>query len=318
MRSTLKYGMVIFATISAMFSVSAMAQEYPSQPIKIIVPAGAGGGTDVLVRTIQPYLEEELGAEIVVINVPGSGSVAGSRRVKDAEPDGYTILVNHTTLLTAMATEKADFGLEDFIVSAIAIEVPLVVVVPDESPVDNLADLWTLAKTPDRPLIAGVNLGAVNHFSLLMVEDAFDDVAFRYVQTGGGAKTSAALLGNRIDVGVLAGSEAKSLFESGDIKIIAALTESRIPYLPDVATAVEQDVNAVLGAKYSWFMPAGTADDRVEVFSKGLRDVLENTPELRSTFEERGFILTLMSGPDATVQNSALMSRLNDIAATLQ
>ncbi|WP_306127190.1 tripartite tricarboxylate transporter substrate-binding protein, partial [Roseitalea sp. MMSF_3516] len=148
---------------------AALAQDYPSEPIEIVVPAAAGGGTDVLVRTLEPHLEEALGTSVVVINVPGSGSVGGSRRVVEAEPDGYTALANHVTLLSAMALGKADFTIDDYDIAALSVEIPLVVVVPASSDVETLDQLMDKVRG-DEPVIAGVNLGAVNHFSMLMLQ----------------------------------------------------------------------------------------------------------------------------------------------------
>ena len=303
--------------LAAAISVGpAAAQEYPSEPISIVVPAGAGGGTDVLVRTLQPKLEERLGNSIVVVNVPGSGSVGGSRRVYEAEPDGYTVLANHVTLLTAMALDKADFRHTDFELAATAVEIPLVVVVPASSPVNSLDELMEAARGSD-PVIAGVNLGAVNHFSMLMIEAQGDGAAFRYVQTGGGAATTAALLGEQIAVGVLAGSEALPITESGEVRVIAALGGDRIPYFPDVPTATEQGYPMNMGVEYMWLMPAGTPADRVAVFQDVLGDVMADE-EIISTLTERGMIPSFQAGAEATPEVAELYSVIEGVAATLE
>lgn len=303
--------------LAAAISVGpAAAQEYPSEPISIVVPAGAGGGTDVLVRTLQPKLEERLGNSIVVVNVPGSGSVGGSRRVYEAEPDGYTVLANHVTLLTAMALNKADFRHTDFELAATAVEIPLVVVVPASSPVNSLDELMEAARGSD-PVIAGVNLGAVNHFSMLMIEAQGDGAAFRYVQTGGGAATTAALLGEQIAVGVLAGSEALPITESGEVRVIAALGGDRIPYFPDVPTATEQGYPMNMGVEYMWLMPAGTPADRVAVFQDALGDVMADE-EIISTLTERGMIPSFQPGAEATPEVAELYSVIEGVAATLE
>jgi putative tricarboxylic transport membrane protein len=294
----------------------ATAQDYPSEPIRIIVPAGAGGGTDVLVRTLQPYLEDSLGGSIVVVNVPGSGSVGGSRRVYEADPDGYTVLANHVTLLTAMALNKADFRHTDFELAATAVEIPLVVVVPSSSPYTTLDELIEAAKGDD-PVIAGVNLGAVNHFSMLMIEAQGDGAKFRYVQTGGGAATTAALLGEQIDVGVLAGSEALPITESGEVRVIAALGGDRIPYFPDVPTATEQGYPMNMGVEYMWLMPGGTPADRVAAFQDALGEAMAN-PELTATLEERGMIPSFQPGAEAAPEVADLYTVIEGVAATLQ
>lgn len=294
-----------------------LAQDYPSEPIRVIVPAGAGGGTDVLVRTLQPYLEEELGGTIVVVNVPGSGSVGGSRRAYEADPDGYTVLANHVTLLTAMALGKADFQITDFEMAALSVEIPLVSVVPSSSEVTNLDELMESTKGSE-PVIAGVNLGAVNHFSMLMLQAAAsNDPEFRYVQTGGGAATTAALLGEHINVGVLAGSEALPITESGEVRVIAALGGDRISYFPDVPTAIEQGYDVNMGVEYIWLMPGGTPQDRVDAFGAALQTVMGN-PEVVATLEERGMIPSFQTGAEAADEITALNATLQSVAATLE
>lgn len=300
----------------AAYGTAASAEDYPSKPIEIVVPAGAGGGTDVLVRTLQPEIEKALNGTIVVLNVPGSGSVGGSRRVVEAEPDGYTVLANHVTLLTAMALGKADFKYTDYALAATAVAIPLVVVVPASSDVENVDQLMAKAKSGGDPVIAGVNLGAVNHFSMLMLQAKGDGAKFRFVQTGGGAATTAALLGEHIAVGVLAGSEALPIVESGDVRVIAALGSERISYFPDVPTAQEQGYDVDMGVEYFWFMPAGTPEDRVEAFGAALKTALEQ-PEIAKTLSDRGMIPSFASGKDSYGKLEKLYSTIEGIAAEM-
>lgn len=309
-------GIVAGFAMAALAAQPALADDYPSEPIKVVVAAGAGGGTDVLVRTIQPYLEKEIDGTIVVVNVPGSGSVGGSRRAYEADPDGYTVLVNHVTLLTAMALGKADFKISDFEMAALSVEIPLVVVVPASSDVQNLDQLMEAARGSD-PVIAGVNLGAVNHFSMLMLQAAAKDASFRYVQTGGGAATTAALLGEHINVGVLAGSEALPITESGEVRVIAALGGERISYFPHVPTATEQGYEMNMGVEYMWLMPGGTPQDKVDAFSAALKTVMSN-PEVVKTLEKRGMIPSFQTGAEAAGEIETLNSTLENVAATLE
>lgn len=296
---------------------SAAAQDYPSKPIEIVVPASAGGGTDVLVRVLQPYLEQELGGTIVVLNVPGSGTVGGSRRVVEAEPDGHTVLANHVTLLTAMALKKADFTYTDFALAATAVDNPLVVVVPADSPLTDIKSLLERGKDTANPLIAGVNLGAVNHFALLMLQSQDADAQFRFVQTGGGAETSAALLGRHIGVGVLGSSEARPLIESGDVRVIAALGSTRVPYFPDAPTAEEQGYDISLTIEHFWFMPAGTPPERVERFGAALGAVLAK-PEVVETLNRQGLFPTYETGAASWSRLESLYSTLETIAAEME
>lgn len=296
---------------------SALAQDYPSKPIEIVVPAAAGGGTDVLVRTLEPHIEEALGGTIVVLNVPGSGSVGGSRQVVEADPDGYTVLANHVTLLTAMALGKAEFAYTDYALAATAVQIPLVVVVPADSPLQTLEELMVRSEDQADPLIAGVNLGAVNHFAMLMLQALHPDSGFRFVQTGGGAATTAALLGKHIGVGVLAGSEAKPIVESGDVRVLGVLGDERVSYFPDVPTAQEVGYDISLGVEYFWFMPAGTPQDRLDTFAAALGAALEK-PDVLELLNRQGMVPTFQTGAEGWSKLEALYKTVEAAAANVE
>lgn len=311
--------MIAAASMAFCGSLSSLAaQDYPGEPIQIVVPNAAGGSTDVLVRLLQPHIEAAIDGTLVVINVPGSGSVGGSRRVVEAAPDGYTVLVNHLTLLSAMALGTADFGPDAFTLAATSVELPLVVVVPSDSPVNTLDELMALARDSSDPVIAGVNIGAINHFSLMMVQSVAENPGeFRYVQTGGGADTTAALLGRHINVGVLSGAEARPVVDSGDVRVIAVLSDEPVPYFPGVETAKAQGYDMSLGLEYYWLMPAGTPQDRADKFAAALESALQ-VPEVREALDRQGMVPTFGNGPDTLGKLDANFDRLKALVATLK
>lgn len=292
------------------------AQAYPEKAVQITVPFGAGGGTDTFVRTIQPFVEKQLGADLVVLNVPGAGSVTGSRGVISKDPDGYSVLVNHATLLTNMAVGKADFDVSSYELAASTTSIPLVVAVPASSAANSLDELKALLSGAD-PVIAGVNIGAVNHFAMLMLEAELDAGKFRYVQTGGGAKTIAALLGEQIAVGVLSGAEAKPLLEAGEVKVIAALSGDRIPYLADVATAAEQGADVDFSIEHSWYFPKDTPADAIAAFSTALEKAIGDA-ELQAILDERGITPTYFGPEAAPARVAATLAQLKSAADLIE
>lgn len=292
------------------------AQAYPEKAVQITVPFGAGGGTDTFVRTIQPFVEKQLGADLVVLNVPGAGSVTGSRGVISKDPDGYSVLVNHATLLTNMAVGKADFDVSSYELAASTTSIPLVVAVPASSAANSLDELKALLSGAD-PVIAGVNIGAVNHFAMLMLEAELGAGKFRYVQTGGGAKTIAALLGEQIAVGVLSGAEAKPLLEAGEVKVIAALSGDRIPYLADVATAAEQGADVDFSIEHSWYFPKDTPADAIAAFSTALEKAIGDA-ELQAILDERGITPTYFGPEAAPARVAATLAQLKSAADLIE
>lgn len=303
-------------TAALALPIAGHAQAYPEKAVQITVPFGAGGGTDTFVRTIQPFVEKQLGADLVVLNVPGAGSVTGSRGVISKDPDGYSVLVNHATLLTNMAVGKADFDVSSYELAASTTSIPLVVAVPASSAANSLDELKALLSGAD-PVIAGVNIGAVNHFAMLMLEAELGAGKFRYVQTGGGAKTIAALLGEQIAVGVLSGAEAKPLLEAGEVKVIAALSGDRIPYLADVATAAEQGADVDFSIEHSWYFPKDTPADAIAAFSSALEKAIGDA-ELQAILDERGITPTYFGPEAAPARVAATLAQLKSAADLIE
>ena len=311
---TVKNG--IFLAMAIALPLAVQAEDYPTKPVQVTVPFGPGGGTDTLVRTMQPFIEQELGTDLVVLNAAGAGSITGSRSVIGKEADGYSVLVNHATLLTNIAVGKADFDLSDFDVAASTTSIPLVLVVPANSDIHDLEGLKS-SLAGDDPVIAGVNIGAVNHFAMLMLEAQMNAGKFRYVQTGGGADTIAALLGDHIAAGVISGSEAKPLLEAGEVKVIAAMSAERIPYLPDVPTALEQGAAVDFSIEHSWYFPMGTPAETSATFAAALERVIAD-PKLQAALDERGITPTYY-GPEAASERVAeTLETLTSAAALIE
>ena len=120
-----------------------VAAEYPDRPIQVVVPAKAGGGSDTLARMFQKAFKENklLGTPMAIVNVPGAGLSIGSRRVKDAKPDGYTFLLTHVALLSRQASGLSDFGYKDFAPVAQTVGFCVVASVKSDSPYKTLSDL---------------------------------------------------------------------------------------------------------------------------------------------------------------------------------
>ena len=182
-------GLLPLATLGCDLSEPASAR-FPAKPIKVIVPFAAGGGSDQFARLITTAIDEQgsLPEKMVVINVPGAGGTIGSRRVKQARPDGYTVLLLHEAIMTAKYSGRAAYGPEAFEAIAGSGDATQVIAVAAESPYADLDALMaSAADTPDE-IVFAANIGAPSHFAGLMLEQQRPGASFRYTQTGGGAK----------------------------------------------------------------------------------------------------------------------------------
>lgn len=263
-----------------------LSPTYPRRPIKLIVPFAAGGGSDTFGRIIQSAIEEKnlLPQPLVIINVPGAGGTIGSRRVKNALADGYTLLLLHEGILTAKHSGSASYGAEAFTPIAGTGETTQVIAVAGSSPYQDLASLIDASRQAPDAIVFSANIGAPSHFAGLMLEAESPGAAFRYTQNGGGAKRFAALQGGHVDVSAFSIAEYVQ-FQSSGIRALALLGSERHPDLPELATAREQGFNVISQNMQFWWAPVGTAADRVDVIADALTAAME-TPEVRAKLKD--------------------------------
>lgn len=261
------------------------AGDWPSQPIEVIVPFGAGGGSDGIVRIIQREATKKgwLSQPLVVQNIGGAGGRTGSRQAMESDSDGYTFLTNHMTLMTGQATGTADFGHRDFEPVAATGSVCMIVGVPEASPFKSLADL--LEASTREPIVYGANLGALNHMAGLTVQNSREGAQFRFVQIGGDTENFIALAGEVIP----AAGMSTQQFRSGDgagVRALAVLSDERDPALPDVPTAKEQGFDATFCFEYWWFAPKGTSRQTIDQMADVLETAMKDEDVL-SELEKR-------------------------------
>lgn len=276
----------------------AVADTYPERPVRVVVPAAAGGGTDIQVRLLGPYMERHLGQPMVVINVEGGGTSIGNRQVKDADPDGYTALIIHAALHTNYALGRTDFTHEDYEAVAQTTLDGILTAVRADSPYQTLIDVLEDAAARPEEVLHGANIGGANHFAALLLTNAYGNGAkFRYVQTGGSAGSIQALLGGHVDVAVMTVSEARPLLEAGEVRILGVMSEERDPAFPDVPTAREQGVDGLFALTYWWYMPKGTPRDRVERFADALEATMKE-PAVIEAYTSRDLNIAFARGPE--------------------
>ena len=255
---------------------------YPQRPIQVVVPFGAGGGSDTFVRIIQKAIEENdlLPQPIVILNVPGAGGSIGSRQVMESEPDGYTWLCLHEGIMTAKYAGSTEYGPEAFEPVAGTGEVGTVIAVARDAKYADLNQLLTDASARPGQVVFAANIGAPSHFTGLMLEGAEPGARFRYTQTGGGAKRFAALVGGHIDVSAFSLAEYMQ-FKSAGLRALAYCGEKRHPDAPEIPTAVEQGFDVLSSIMQFWWAPKHTPPAKIKLFA----DVLEQSMRTRQVQE---------------------------------
>ena len=267
--------LVTTALIGVGFSAAA---DYPERSITMIVPFAAGGGTDVTARTVAPYLEEYLGGEIVVENVPGGSGELGATRIAQGEPDGYTIgWMNVTnTMANAYARDTAYETPASFEpIANVVFDAAMVVVGPD-SRFETFQELLDYAaENPGELTFATSGISSDSHLNLLLLHGE-SDARFTHVPFEGGAASRAATLGGHVDVLSSTRSEVQPYHEEGELRILAAWTEERLDALPDIPTLKEHGIDLTSGSWRGLIAPAGTPREIVEQIAEAVEEMVNN------------------------------------------
>lgn len=288
--------------------------EYPEKPVKVLVPYAAGGFTDTTVRVIQKGMNDIFPKPLVVINVPGGGAVIGARQAKNAPADGYNLLAHLVALITTNVLGVSDFKHDAFEPIAQTGSNDMLICVKNDSSFKTLTDLVKAAHTKPNTLREAVNIGAIVHFLSLMFTEAADNMSVRYVQTGGGAKRLAAILGGHADYCMLGTTEAKATYDSGDIRPLAILADKRSRFYPDVPTAKELGFDApYFGMEVWWLAPKGTPLDRINALEAALAKAATH-PEVVNNLEERAMEVAFLNREQLSSRLKKISSLIKDIA----
>ena len=285
-------------------------ESFPSRPIKLIVPFSPGGGTDTFARVMKKAIEDNelLPQPIVIINLDGAGATIGSRRVKNARPDGYTILLLHEAIVTAKYSGNAPYGPEAFEPIAGTGRMGLVFAVAEDSKYQTLTDLVEAARQQPDTLVFAANLGAPVHFVGLMLEQQCPGATFRFTQTGGGTKRLHALKGGHAQVSAFS-LEEYSRFKSVGLRAIAYCDPERHPAIPEVPTSHEQGIAVTHINMQFWWAPKNTPQSRVEY----LGDVLEKAMQTDSVQQR---MAQIQSDP-VVVRGAAMLEAVEERRAAI-
>ena len=248
---------------------------WPSRPITVIVPYGAGGDTDFNARAYLEGLNAQLGTSVVVSNVTGSGGSIASRQVKDSAADGYTALFFHTAMNVNQAIGTADFGLDDFKLAAVVGKGPgEIIVARKDAGYTNLEELQAYTQAHPGEVKMGIETGTMVHINGKQMQDAGIDVAF--VDAGGASDRVAALAGGHIDLIINAYGTVKDYLETGEFVALGQINSERSDGFPDIPTAVEQGYDIHLEKYYFFAFPKDTPDEIVQTFADACKAVSED------------------------------------------
>ncbi|ODT80432.1 MAG: ABC transporter substrate-binding protein [Pelagibacterium sp. SCN 64-44] len=254
----------------------ALAQSYPERPITMIVPWGAGGGSDATARIIAQLLEAELGQPINVVNRTGGGSVIGHTEIARAQPDGYT-LGNITTELSMFHwLGQSDISYKDYTPIGLFNADFGAIFVAASSPYQTLQDLVDAIRADAGSIGAGgANTGGVNHLAYAALVNAAGAENAFWVPSEGAAPALQLLTSGAIQVAIVQFPEAKALMDAGEIRALATLGDTRNAAFPDVPTVAEaSDVNVSISGWRGLAAPLGLPEDITQTLVSALEKVV--------------------------------------------
>ena len=271
----------------------AQAQDYPTRPVTFVVPYPAGGGLDVLARTLGQKLADRLGKPFVIDNRPGAGTVIGANSVAKATPDGYTIMLGTSTPLAINVTLHKNLPYDparDFTPIVLTSNAPFMLLVNPSLPVRSVADLIKHVKERPSALSYGsAGPGSPQHLSMELLK-SMTGMNIVHVPYRGDAPALTDLVAGHIPMTFSEPTPVLPLLREGRVRALAVSSQTRLPPVPDIPTVAEAGVAGF--HMVSWQMivaPAGTPKEIIGRLHTEMKSILA-LPEIRREFAETGRI----------------------------
>jgi len=267
------------------------AQDWPSRPIRVIVPFAPGGATDVPARLLAPKLQEALGQPVVVENRTGAGGIIGIQAAASSQPDGYTLLVAtnaelvmHPSIYPKLPYDPA----QDLVAISIMVESPLVLLAASASPFNSVADFIAAAKArPGTVTYSTAGTGSTSHVLTEMLAQQLG-ISLLHVPYKGGAPASAAIASGEVNIGLLNLGSAIGLIRGGRTKALAITSASRHADFPALPTVAESGAPGFSdGIWIAMAAPAGVPRPIVERLSVEIAKALQ-APDVRARLAQLG------------------------------
>jgi tripartite-type tricarboxylate transporter receptor subunit TctC len=271
---------VFAAAVAALVLANgALAQPYPSKPIRIVVPFAAGGAVDQLARILAAKLQESFGQPVVVENRTGAGGTTGAADVAKSAPDGYSILqqTNGQAISPALYKSLPFDTLRDFTPVTQLVATSTVLVANSKLPVRSAKELFALAREKPGKLNYGMTgVGNSLHLTMEMIKRAAG-IDIQPIPYRGDAPLNTALVAGEVDVAVVPLVAVLPHLQSGAIRALAVNSAKRSPLMPDVPTMSEDGIPGFEASGWQgWFVPAKTPPEIVAAIhreaEKAIRD----------------------------------------------
>jgi tripartite-type tricarboxylate transporter receptor subunit TctC len=281
---------ILLALAGVVAATPARADDYPSRPVKIVAPFGAGGPTDVYTRSIANELQKSLGQTFFIEDRPGAGTTIGTDLVAHAAPDGYTLLMvsGTQTVNETLYTQKPYQLMRDLTPVAPLMDTDLVLVVHPSVPAKSLQELLALAKAKPGTLNFGSSGPGSNYHMAAELLKSLTGIDIVHVPYKGSTGMRSDILSGQIQILFDSIPTMAPTVQSGMVRALATSGRLRSPILPDVPTFTEAGVPGFQATLWVGFMaPKATPQPIVDQLSRAITDILKR-PEIKDAWEKQG------------------------------
>lgn len=268
---------LIFSAYGLMFSTGALAQAWPTKPIKFVVPYPPGGGTDVIARIVQEPMSQALGQQIIIDNRGGAGGSIGTDAVAKSPADGYTVLftLSSHTINPAIYPKLAFNTEKDFLPVSLVASLPQILVANPDFPAKTVKEVIELARLkPDTIAFASVGNGSPGHLAGAMMATAAN-VKMTHIPYRGGGPAVTDVMAGQVPLLWVSIPAATQYIKAGKLRALAVSTTKRSVIFPDVPTMAESGFKDFeVDSWYAMFVPAGTPKPIIDTLYNAVVKVL--------------------------------------------
>ena len=285
-----------FATLVALLLLAcgltpALAQDYPTKPIRIVLPSASGGAGDIVTRLLGQKMQERMGQNVLLDNKPGAGGIIGMQSVMNSPADGYTLVMGYIGVGAVnqfLYTPPPYDTLRDFVPISMIATFPNVLLVRSDLPIKTLQELIAYAKAnPGKLNYASAGTATSPH----LTTELFDrrvGIDMVHVPFKGAGPAMVEFLAGRIDVFFQNLATAKQSASSGRFHTLGITTKTRSTLAPEIPTLAEQGIDGFESVGwFGVFAPAATPKPIVDKLSREISDILK-TPEMQKQLRDQG------------------------------
>lgn len=282
---------LFFLLLTTVFNVQVYAAEkFPTREIEIMVPWAAGGATDVVFRTFAAVIPKYLGVPLIIVNRPGGGAVPGYVEAMKKKNDGYYLVAWATPSLTKVHMSKVPYDHKTFDPVIMVAHNPCWILVPKDSPYNNLKDFINAAKAnPGKISMANAGAGGGYHLVALAFESD-TGIQLVHVPYKGGGPSIVAAVGKHVDSVMCSPPEGYPQVKAGELKALGVFAHKRLKDFPDLPTGEEQGVKFYMGMWRGVAVPKGTDKAIVRKLHDAFKATMDD-PEFQKMAEKAGFML---------------------------